>query len=93
MATLWSATRPDLERSVLIKIPKMSEGDDPAAIVSFEMEQMISPRLTGVHVPICYGTGDFTRQPYVAMERIPCDTLYKRIGDLPLPNEEAMSIF
>ncbi len=70
----------------------MSEGDDPAAIVSFEMEQMIFPRLSGSHVPACYGVGDFSRQPYVAMERISGDTLYKRIGDLPLTYTEAVSI-
>jgi serine/threonine protein kinase len=92
MATLWSATRPGLDRPVLIKIPKMSEGDDPAAVVSFEMEQMIFPRLSGDHVPACYGTGDFARQPYVAMEQIPGDTLYKRIGDLPMGYEEAASL-
>lgn len=92
MATLWSATHPGIDRPILIKIPKMSEGDDPAAVVSFEMEQMISPRLSGDHVPICYGAGDFARQPYVAMERIPGDTLYKRIGNLPMGYEEAASI-
>lgn len=92
MATLWSATHPDIDGPILVKIPKISEGDDPAAVVSFEMEQMISPRLSGAHVPACYGAGDFTRQPYVAMERIPGDTLYKRLSDLPMGYEEATSI-
>lgn len=92
MATLWSATHPGIDRPILVKIPKISEGDDPAMIVSFEMEQMILPRLSGDHVPACYGTGDFSRQPYVAMERIPGDTLYKRIADLPLGYEEAATI-
>ena len=71
MATLWSVTRPDIAAPLLMKIPRVSEGEDPAAIVSFEMEQMILPRLSGPHVPACFGTGDFTRQPYVAIERIP----------------------
>ena len=42
-----------------MKVPRISEGEDPAAIVSFEMEQMILPRLSGPHVPACFGTGDF----------------------------------
>ncbi|RTL51137.1 MAG: serine/threonine protein kinase [Bradyrhizobiaceae bacterium] len=92
MATLWAATRPGLDAPVLIKVPKISEGDDPAAIVGFEMEQMIAPRLSGPHVPACYGVGDFTRQPYVAMERIPGETLYKRIDELPMPYGEAAAI-
>src|SRR5215212_11037496 len=88
MATLWSATRPDITAPLLMKIPRVSEGEDPAAIVSFEMEQMILPRLSGPHVPSCFGTGDFARQAYVVMERIPGRTLYGRIHQLPLPCEE-----
>lgn len=89
MATLWSVTHPDIATPLLMKIPRVSEGEDPAAIVSFEMEMMILPRLSGPHVPKCFGTGDFARQAYVVLERIPGVTLYKRINDLPLPYEEA----
>ena len=53
---------------------------------------MIVPRLAGPHVPLCFGSGDFDRQPYVVIERIPGKTLYDRLGDLPLPYEEARVI-
>jgi serine/threonine protein kinase len=92
MATLWSVTHPDIAVPLLMKIPRISEGEDPAAIVSFEMEQMILPRLSGPHVPACFGTGDFARQAYVVIERIPGATLYKRIPDLPLAYEEAATL-
>ena len=92
MATLWSVTRPDIGSSLLMKIPRVAEGEDPAAIVSFEMEQMILPRLSGPHVPVCFATGDFARQPYVVIERIPGKTLYSRLGELPLDSEEAAAI-
>src|SRR5467141_1267841 len=92
MATLWNVTRPDIAMPLLMKIPLMSEGEDPAAIVSFEMEQMILPRLSGPHVPACFGSGDFARQPYVVIERIPGKTLYGRLGDLPLSFEETRGI-
>src|SRR6476660_6062626 len=88
MATLWSASYPGIDVPLLMKVPLTSEGEDPAAIVSFEMEQMILPRLSGPHVPLCFGTGDFARQAYVAMERIPGKTLYDRLDALPLPYEE-----
>src|SRR5882724_13520357 len=88
MATLWSVTHPGIDLPLLMKVPRTSEGEDAAAIVSFEMEQMILPRLSGPHVPLCFGTGDFARQAYVVMERIPGKTLYARIGELPLPYEE-----
>jgi len=89
MATLWSVTHPGINVPLLMKVPRVSEGEDPAAIVSFEMEQMILPRLSGPHVPACFGSGDFARQAYVVIERIPGQTLYKRIDELPLPYEEA----
>jgi non-specific serine/threonine protein kinase/protein-serine/threonine kinase len=92
MATLWSVTRPDIDRPLLMKIPRVSEGEDPAAIVSFEMEQMILPKLSGPHVPACFGIGDFAHQAYVVIERIPGDTLYQRLPELPLPYEEARAL-
>src|SRR5258707_4714514 len=92
MATLWSVTHPGVTVPLLMKIPRVSEGEDPAAIVSFEMEQMILPRLSGPHVPSCFGTGDFARQAYVVIERIAGATLYKRLPDLPLPYEEARAL-
>jgi nucleotide-binding universal stress UspA family protein len=92
MATLWSVTRPDIALPLLMKIPRVSEGEDPAAIVSFEMEQMILPRLSGPHVPACYATGDFARQAYVVIEPIQGTTLYSRLGELPLAYEEAVAI-
>jgi nucleotide-binding universal stress UspA family protein len=92
MATLWSVTHPGIHVPMLMKVPRVAEGEDPAAIVSFEMEQMIVPRLAGPHVPGCFGTGDFERQPYLVVERIPGDTLYRRIDQLPIPYEEARVI-
>src|SRR5215475_2518836 len=89
MATLWSVTHPDIAAPLLMKIPRLAEGEDPAAIVSFETEQMILPRLRGPHVPAWFATGDFDRQAYVVIERLPGQTLYKRLPDLPLPYEEA----
>src|ERR1700692_3039686 len=92
MATLWSVTRPDFDCPLLMKLPRVSEGEDPAAIVSFEMEQMILPRLSGPPVPHCYAAGDFARQAFVVIEPIPGTTLYSRLGELPLPYEEARLI-
>src|SRR5512137_1009867 len=75
MAVLFEATHPDHDFPLLIKAPRLAEGEDPAAIVSFEMEQMILPRLAGPHVPRFAGAGGFDGQPYIAMERIPGTSL------------------
>src|ERR1700761_1248027 len=92
MATLWSVTHAGIDRPLLMKIPRVAEGEDPAAIVSFEMEQMILPKLSGPHVPACFGIGDFAHQAYAVIERIAGETLYKRLSELPLPYEEARAL-
>src|SRR5262245_21526374 len=92
MATLWRVTRPDLDSSMLMKAPSIGESSDPAAIVSFEMEQMILPRLTGPHVPKFIASGSLETQPHVVLERIPGATLLKRLTELPLPYDEVAAI-
>ena len=92
MATLWRVSRPDATMPMLMKVPRFSEGEDPAAIVSFEMEQMILPRISGVHVPAFVAAGDLAIQPYIVMEHIAGDTLLARLRDLPLLYSEATAI-
>jgi len=85
MASLWAVTHPGISGPLMMKVPKMSEGVDPAAIVGFEMEQMILPRLSGPHVPRYIGQGDFGIQPYLVMERIASPSLLPTLSHLPLP--------
>ena len=92
MATLWHVSRPGMTMPMLMKVPKFAEGSDPAAIVSFEMEQMILPRLSGIHVPKFVVAGDFAVQPYIVMECITGKTLLPRLPDLPLPYAEVADI-
>ena len=92
MATLWRVSRAGVTMPMLMKVPRITEGEDPAAIVSFEMEQMILPRLSGVHVPNFIAAGDFAVQPYIAMERITGTTLIRRLSELPLPYAEVADI-
>ena len=92
MATLWRVSRPDAAMPMLMKVPRFSEGEDSAAIVSFEMEQMILPRISGVHVPAFVAAGDFAVQPYIVMEHIAGKTLLARLRDLPLPYSDAVAI-
>lgn len=85
MAHLWAVTRDGDPTPLLMKIPVLHEGEDPAAIVSFEMEQMIMPRLKGPHVPKFVANGDFSVQPFIVMERLSGETLLPRLDNLPLP--------
>lgn len=92
MASLWAVTHPDFDLPLLMKVPVMSEGVDPAAIVGFEMESMILPRLSGPHVPRFIAQGDFEVQPYLVMERIPGPSLLPMLERLPLSWEAVAAL-
>lgn len=97
MAHLWRVTRVDAAPGeaaapLIMKVPRIKGGDDPATIVGFEVEQMIMPTLSGVHVPKFVAKGDFTRQPYIVMEHIPGTSLRARFDAAPLPLDEVIEI-
>ena len=92
MASIWAVTLPGITSPLLMKLPVLSEGVDPAAIVGFEMEQMILPRLTGLHVPRFIAQGMWEDQPYLVMERIPGPSLLPMLQQLPLPAETVAAL-
>lgn len=98
MATLWHVSRvapgPAAEAALplLMKVPRLRGGEDPTAIVGFEVEQMIMPTLTGPHVPRYVAGGDFTRLPYIVMERIDGRALRDRFDAAPLPVAEVAEL-
>ncbi|MBR7794128.1 protein kinase [Undibacterium sp. FT147W] len=103
MAALWRVTdlrqrhvgKPGLENGVpplIMKVPLLYSSDDPTAIVAFEVEQMIIPKLKGVHVPRFFGSGDFDAQPYIVMEQIAGESLRSRFEQAPLPISEVVTI-
>ncbi len=96
MAHLWRVTHVEDGGSyalpLIMKVPRIKGGDDPATIVGFEVEQMIMPTLSGTHVPKFVAKGDFTRQPYIVMERVPGESLRARFEAAPLPLDEVVQI-
>ena len=95
MANLWRVSRVAAapgEAPLVMKVPRIKGGEDPASIVGFEVEQMIMPALTGVHVPRFVAKGDFTGQPYIVMERVAGDSLKARFDASPIPLDEVVTI-
>jgi len=95
MAALWRVT--DLQdrhqgADLIMKVPRLFTTEDPTAIVAFEVEQMIMPKLKGRHVPRFYGAGGFDAQPYIVMERVPGESLLARFERAPLPWAEVVDI-
>jgi nucleotide-binding universal stress UspA family protein len=100
MAALWSVT--DLKNRhqkegetaippLIMKVPLLFSSEDPTAIVAFEVEQMIMPKLKGAHVPRYFGAGDFDAQAYIVMEQIAGVSLRSRFDASPLPIAEVVS--
>jgi eukaryotic-like serine/threonine-protein kinase len=93
MAVLWRVTHPDhRDLPLIMKVPRIKGGEDPATIVSFEVEQMLLPLLKGPHVPRFVARGDFTTRPYIVMEHIPGDSLRPRLDEAPLSIAEVAAI-
>ena len=98
MANLWKVTRsadaPPLATGLplIMKVPRIKGGEDPASIVGFEVERMIMPALKGPHVPQFIARGDFTGQPYIVMEHIDGTSLRPRLDAAPLPIDEVIEI-
>lgn len=92
MSILRRVTHPGMPMAMLLKAPLLLEGGDPAAIVGFEMEQLVLPRLAGVHVPRFVAAGDFPAQPYVVLEYVSSESLLARKERVPLPYEEVAEI-
>jgi nucleotide-binding universal stress UspA family protein len=92
MATVWRVSRPGVAYPLVMKVPRLGNRDDPAAIVGFETETNILPRLFGPHVPRFVSSGDFDEQPYLAMEYLPGPTLEERRAAAPLAAAEVAGI-
>jgi len=96
MAHIWKVIevnhQGDSRLPLIMKVPRIKGGEDPATIVGFEVEQMIMPMLQGRHCPKFIAKGDFTRQPYIVMERIEGTSLRPRLDEAPLAIDEVIEI-
>jgi nucleotide-binding universal stress UspA family protein len=97
MATLWNVSRTEPAASdgalpMIMKVPRLRGGEEPTAIVGFEVEQMIMSALAGPHVPKLVAKGDFAGLPYIVMERIEGWSLRARLDDAPLPIDDVARI-
>ncbi|EEW23764.1 serine/threonine protein kinase [Rhodobacter ferrooxidans] len=89
-ATIWDVTHPMYRTPMVMKVPTILDGYDGPTIVGFEVEQMIMPRLTGLHVPRVVAEGDFSVMPYIVTERIPGASLLEYFKTKPRPLSEVV---
>lgn len=91
-ATLWDVAHPDHAPPLIMKVPTILDGDDGPAIVGFETEQMILPRLSGPHVPRFVAAGDFAHLPYLVTERLAGGTLLDTVRAAPVAWPQAVDL-
>lgn len=87
MAVLFSATHPDIEQPILLKIPRVGRNQPVESLIAFETELNILAALDTPFVPKFLGAGDLATHPYIAMQRIdgkPLDVLIKETGRFPI---------
>src|SRR5258708_8718417 len=77
---------------VVLKAPAIGRAQPTLSVVSFEMEQMILPALTGPHVPRIVAVGDLSAIPFIAMEWIDGESLTAIIARAPLPLDATIRV-
>ena len=88
MSELWQVSRAGAAVPLVMKMPVLTRGSDPAAIVAFEVEQMILPALRGPHVPRFVAAGDFSGEPHIVMELIEGESVRALLDRAPLEPQE-----
>lgn len=83
--------RRESEFPMAMKIPRMTAGDGAENIISFEVEQLIMPSLTGPHVPRFVAAGDLSRIPYLVMEYVAGQTLQHGLDSAEPRTPEAIA--
>lgn len=86
MALLYRVEGGDAPYPLILKVPRLGQGDDPVAVVSYEVERMMLGALSGPHVPRLAAVGDLEQLPYLAMEFIDGPSLKElaEAGTLPM---------
>lgn len=87
MAILFSATHPEIDLPILLKIPRIGRNQPVESLIAFETELNILAALDSPYVPRFLGAGTLSTNPYIAMERIegtPLDVLIRDKGQLPI---------
>ena len=77
---------------LVMKVPGVGHGEPTLGVVSFEIEQVILPQLTGSHVPRIVAVGDDPLRPFLVMEEIAGESLANVVKRAPLLPPEVATI-
>lgn len=92
MGTLYRVSKPEIERPLVMKVPRLDANAPKQSLVAFQTEAMILPTLKGPHVPSFVAAGDLATTPYLVMEWIEGRTLESWVDAAPLPPAEVVRL-
>jgi nucleotide-binding universal stress UspA family protein len=90
-AAFWRVFRVGSIIPLVMKIPRLEGGTNAINIVSFEVEQMILPKISGPHVP-CFVASGSLDNPYIVMDLIAGQSLGTWLPRLSLPPTEVAAV-
>jgi len=92
MGRIFRVTGPDRGFAMIMKVPRVGPGEDSEGLISFEIESMILPALSGAHVPRFVAGGSLAKIPYLVVEWIEGESLENVLKRRPLSAEEVASM-
>ncbi len=92
MGRIFRVTGPDRGFAMIMKVPRVGPGEDSEGLISFEIESMILPALSGAHVPRFVAGGSLAKTPYLVVEWIEGESLEHVLKRRPLSADEVASM-
>lgn len=88
MGHIYRVSGPGPGFPMIMKVPRVGPAESGEELISFEIEAMILPALSGPHVPRSVAVGDLAKVPYLVVERIEGESLEQRLKQGPLGADE-----
>lgn len=92
MGDIYRAHRNGAEFPMIMKIPRVSDGEAMEQLLAFETEAMVLPTLAGPHFPRFVAAGDISTLPYLVLEWIAGESLAAIMKRGPMPVEEVARV-
>jgi nucleotide-binding universal stress UspA family protein len=89
---IFRVTSPDQGFPTIIKLPRLGAFEPSENLISFEIEAMIMPTLSGDHIPRFVAAGDLVKTPYLVTEWIEGESLESALKRGPLAPDETARI-
>src|SRR5262249_13843489 len=92
MGEVYRATDTRLKRQIALKILPAALAMDPERLARFQREAEVLASLNHPHIAAIYGLEDASGMKALVIELVEGTTLADRIGEGPIPIDEALSI-